>query len=224
MQITNKNQESEIEYTHELFRKGIHLTSLSIPIVYVFVTRSTLTTLLIIVTIIEILLDFLSRRNKKFAQIYFGMFRKIMRSHELEKKLWLNGASWVLISATMCVVIFPKIVAITAFTILIISDTLAALVGRKYGRHNFFDKSFEGSLAFFISAVLVIIVYGLFFRTTWTFFLVGIVACFIGAFAEAASKQLKMDDNFSIPLSIGITLWVGGMLAEKMGQSFLNII
>jgi dolichol kinase len=92
------------------------------------------------------------------AKIFYTIFGFLLRQHEVDTgKKNLNGATYVLISALICVIIFPKIFFVTAFTILIISDSLAALIGRKFGRHKLFAKSLEGTLAFFISASIVIL-------------------------------------------------------------------
>ena len=47
-------------------------------------------------------------------------------------------------------------IVLTAFAILIVSDTAAALIGRKFGKHPFHGKSVEGTTAFFISALIVV--------------------------------------------------------------------
>jgi dolichol kinase len=85
----------------------------------------------------------------------------MLRKHEMKKKkLLLTGASWVLISAVLTVLIFPKVIAVIAFIILIISDISAALVGRKWGRTKLGKKSLEGTLAFIVSGLLVVAVVG----------------------------------------------------------------
>jgi dolichol kinase len=134
------------------------------------------------------------------------MFGFLLRKHELdEKKKNLNGATYVLISALICVFVFPKVLVITAFSILIISDTMAALIGRKFGKHKFLSKSLEGTLAFFISAIIVVLIApkieGLFLE-----YLIGILAAAIAAIVENISYGW-IDDNLSIPVSIGLAMW-----------------
>ncbi|MEJ2615817.1 MAG: dolichol kinase, partial [Ignavibacteriaceae bacterium] len=90
--------------------------------------------------------------------------------------------------------------------ILIISDSVAALIGRKYGRHKFLSKSLEGTLAFFVSAIIVVLftpkVEGVFSE-----YLIGIIAAAIGAIVENISFGFA-DDNLSIPISIGLSMWL----------------
>ena len=129
-----------------------------------------------------------------------------MRSHEHdERSKRLNGATHVLISATLCVIIFPKLITITAFAVLIISDSAAALVGRRFGRKKFLSKSVEGSAAFFLSALVVIAATPKISSGAGEYF-IAIVAAAIGTIVEALS--VGIDDNLSIPISIGTVMWL----------------
>jgi dolichol kinase len=197
-----------ISYTQELFRKGIHLASLAIPIVYAFITRETALILLLMIFVPAIALDILRYRVPVIGRLVRKLLGSMMRPHELdESRYLLNGATYVLLSALICVVVFPKIIAITAFSVLIVSDISSALVGRKFGTIRFFDKSLQGSVAFVISAWCVV-------GFTWwltsapaAFAVIAAIASVVGAVAEAASTRLRLDDNFSIPLAVGLTMW-----------------
>jgi len=172
-----------------------------------------------------LLADILSTRVAFVNKIIFGYMGALLREHEKEnKKFVLNGASWVLISASLCILIFPKVVMIPAFTILIISDMLAALVGRKFGKTPLFDKSWEGTIAFIVSAIGVVLSFGFAFSAPITFFAFGILGAVIGGFVEAGSKVLNIDDNLSIPLSIGLILWLGAFYAQSINMPYLDLI
>ena len=108
----------------------------------------------------------------------------------------------------MCVIVFPKLLAITSFSILIVSDICAALVGRRFGKHRFLDKSLEGTIAFAVSAILVVIVISVHFGLPSSFFVLGLIGSFAGALVENISPRLHLDDNISIPFSIGVAMWV----------------
>jgi len=195
-----------IRYKDELFRKLIHLFSLSIPIVYYFISTETATIILGILAAIALFIDMGRFIHPETGKIFYKMFGFLLREHELDhKKKNLNGATYVLISALISVLIFPKVIFISAFSILIISDSAAALVGRKFGRHKFLSKSLEGTLTFFVSACIVI----LFTPKVSGFFeeyLIGFIAAFVGAIVENISFKL-VDDNLSIPLSVGFAMW-----------------
>ncbi len=195
-----------INYRDELVRKLIHLCSLSIPIVYYFISRETAILILGILTSVALFIDLSRFFHPSFGKIFYKIFGFLLRKHEVNHaKKNLNGATYVLMSALICVIILPKVLFITAFSILIVSDSLAALIGRKFGRTKFLAKSFEGTLAFFISASIVI-----FFTPKVNYgmmeYVIGFIAGFVGGIIENISFGFA-DDNLSIPISIGLTMW-----------------
>jgi len=196
----------EVSYSTELIRKGIHLSSLSIPVVYFFISRPTALTILIPLTLLFGLSDLARLFVPAFGELYRKFFGFLLRRHELNaRRRRLNGATYVLLSATLCVWFFPKIIVITAFAILIISDTSAALIGRKFGRHPFLGKSLEGTTAFFVSGLLVV---ALAPKIAYlpAEYLIGVLATALGAVVEALSRDL-IDDNLSIPIAISLAMW-----------------
>ena len=220
-----EKKHKNISYSQEILRKGIHLLSLSIPIVYVFVDKGFAMTVLLLMAITAVLLDVLSKRIPFFNNLIYGNFGSMLRKHERKKKKFvLNGASWVLISAVITVFIFPKIIAVTAFIILIVCDIAAALIGRKWGRHKLFNKSWEGTSAFIISGFIVVAIVGTVFNAPFGFFVAGVLASIISGFVEAMSKKLKIDDNLSIPISFGIVMWVVEYYFSLFNQPFLDLI
>ena len=196
-----------INYRDELVRKLIHLCSLSIPIIYYFIPRFDAIIILSVFTFSAVILDLSRYFHPSIGKIFYKLFGVLLRKHELDnKKKNLNGATYVFISALICVIIFPKVFFLTGFSILIVSDSLAALIGRKFGKHKFLFKSLEGTLAFFISASIVVLftpkIEGL-----MTEYLIGIIAAGVGAIVENISFGFA-DDNLSIPISIGLTMWI----------------
>jgi dolichol kinase len=203
--LKDLDHNATIGYRNELARKGIHLFSLSIPIIYFFISKQFALYLLLPITAGFILVDTARYYFPPVARWFYGWFGWLLRRHETDTaKKRLNGASNVLIAASLSVLLFPKIIAINAFTILIVSDTTSALVGRRFGRHRFLAKSLEGSLAFFISAVIVIFIVPKIDRLPMEY-IIGVVAAAIGTVVEASS--VKIDDNLSIPISVGLSLW-----------------
>ena len=194
-----------IDYNHELVRKAIHLFSLSIPTIYFFISKQLALYLLVPVTAGFIIVDMARYYIPSVAQWFYRWFGWLLRRHETDvNKKRLNGASNVLVSALLCVIFFPKIIAINAFTILIISDTTSALIGRRFGRHRFLAKSLEGSAAFFVSALLVVLIAPKIEQLPMEY-LLGFIAAAIGTVVEAL--PIKIDDNLTIPLSVGFSLW-----------------
>ena len=196
-----------IHYKDEILRKLIHLCSLSIPVVYYFIPRSTALIILGIMTAIALFFDLGRYLSSTIGKIFYKFFGFMLRQHELDhKKRNLNGATYVLLSAFICVLLFPKVIVVTAFAILIISDTTAALIGRRFGKHKFLFKSLEGTLAFFLSGVVVVLLSP---KIEYRFseYVIGIIATAFGAIIENVSFGLA-DDNLVIPISVGIAMWL----------------
>ena len=205
-ELSNLDLTATIEYKHEVARKAIHLFSLSIPTIYFFISKQFAIFLLFPITVGFILVDMGRYYIPSVAQWFYRWFGWLLRKHETDfSNKRLNGATNVLIASSLCVLLFPKIIAINAIAILIISDTTSALIGRRFGRHRFLAKSLEGSLAFFISAVLVILVAPKIDQLPMEY-VIGCIAAVVGTVVEAL--PLKVDDNLTIPLSVGFSLWV----------------
>jgi dolichol kinase len=203
--LENLEQAATINFRNELARKAIHLFSLSIPLIYFFISRSLALALLVPLTAAFVGIDLARFYIPIVSRWFTRWFGWLLRKHEQDINVKrLNGASHVLISAALCVLLFPKIITINAFTILIISDSTSALFGRRFGRHRFLGKSLEGSMAFFVSAVIVILAAPKVQYIPMEY-IIGIIAAAVGAVVEAASVHI--DDNLSIPLSVGIVMW-----------------
>ena len=195
-----------VSFRNELLRKSIHLCSLSIPVAYVYLTRETMLTILVPLTVLTVGVDLLRSFNGAVFRMYRSIFGPILRNHEQTLgKVTLNGASWVFLSALACVLVFPKLITVTAFAILIISDTVGAIIGRRYGTRRYRDKSLEGSSAFVVSACIVVLCTPK-VSYHWAEYLAGFVSTIVGAVAEVFSFDI-IDDNFSIPIAIGFSLW-----------------
>lgn len=194
-----------IDYKSELIRKSIHLCSLSIPVIYYFISKSFALSLLIPTFLAFFVVDLARFYHEPTRQWFFRWFGWLLRKHEADHGVRrLTGATNILFSAIICVLLFPKIITVNAFAILIISDITSALVGRRYGKKRFLQKTLVGATGFFVSAVIVVLVapkveglpleYG-----------IGVLAAAAGAVIESLST--KIDDNISVPLGIGLVMW-----------------
>jgi len=210
----------QITYRSEVLRKGIHLLSLSIPVIYSVISQATALWILVPLACLFVVIDILGHKEGWVRNTMLRYFEPVMRNHELKTdQVRLNGASHVLIAACACVMFFPKIIAITAFSILIISDIFAALVGRRFGSHRFLDKSLEGTLAFAVSAIGVVLVIASISSAPISFVLIGAFASIVGALVENISPRLRLDDNISIPGSVGLTMLILKSLISSVPNS-----
>lgn len=186
-------------FRYELARKAIHLSSLLIPLIYWHIGRKQALLILAPVTLGFLLVDVFKNVIPSLSAWYHATFQTMLRDHELNMdRLHLNGATWITLAAFILIAFFPKTIAVAAFAMVSVSDTVAALVGKKYGRHHFGQKSLEGSLAFFLSAIPVAgLIPGLLFP-------VGLCMAVAGTIIEAMVFRIgdfRIDDNLSVPLA-----------------------
>ena len=194
------------------------------PALYLQIEHHTGIMILLAMTFTSLLIDVLMHFHGPTRRVMLSVFGPMLRPHErTSDRFLLTGASWVLIAATLTFALFPKVVSVTAFTVLIVSDTVAALVGRRYGERRFLDKSLVGSVGFAISAIGVVLFYGRLFDAPISFYFSGTAASLVAATVEASSTRLKVDDNLSIPFSFAITMVLLHHVVQTVGfRSFLE--
>jgi dolichol kinase len=193
-----------------MVRKSIHLLSLAIPIIYLFVPRTLALQMCVPITLFAVTIDFGRHYLPPLQRWYNHYFGFLLRQHESDSRhKSLNGATALLISATLCITIFPKFIAITAFFVLIVCDLAAALIGRKFGRHKFCGKSLEGSTAFFVSGAVIIFLAPVFFSRSLisptTEYAIGLIAVAAAAVVEAIPNPI--DDNVTVPFTVCVVMW-----------------
>lgn len=186
----------------ELNRKIIHLSSIWIPLTYLFMDFTQMLYLLSASTFLMITLDLLRVNNKLAAQLIKRClntlrFHEIFRPHE--EKEGLSGASYMLLASMLCLLIFPREVFIAATLVLIISDTIAAFCGLLLGTCTIYkNKTLEGAAGFLFSSISVSLIVCMAYHLPLT---PGIIASIISTITEVFSRGISIDDNFSIPLA-----------------------
>jgi len=152
-------------------------------------------------TLAMIFIDISRIRQWKFWTHFASKIgSSIIRSHEHAGDF--TGASYILTAFCLTIALFFKPIAITAMVFIIVGDTFAALIGRRYGKHKFFrNKSIEGSFACLLSTIAVaLFVSNLLFLELK----VGLIGAFIATFVEAL--PLGIDDNVTVPLLSGLVM------------------
>ncbi len=198
----------QISYQQEVYRKLIHLSSLWMPVAMCLLSRVQGGVIFLALLVLNVLLEYgYYKKWPVIHRIYHFFFAKMMRNSLGEGKFEFSGGPYVLASALLTVILFEPRIAACAFSVMLIADTAAALVGRKFGRTKFSNgKSLEGILAFVIASVLVLVVCGCIFSYPPRFYLTGGLGIIFAAAAEFYEKKLHIDDNFSIPVIVGIAM------------------
>lgn len=194
-----------IPYRQEVLRKMVHLSSLWMPFSLFYLPRLFNVIMFGTFAVLNVLIEIAVFRQVPYVTpLYKALFGKMARESE-PGKFRFSGAPPMYASACLTALCFSNRVAACAFAILILSDTSAALIGRKWGRHRFFNgKSLEGSLAFLLSGWIIaagFCVVGGLPGATLAIWLFGVV---VSCIAEFYNEQIHLDDNFTIPLLFGV--------------------
>lgn len=193
----------QISMRNEMWRKLVHLALLLIPLIYFQLGKHLSLALFTSATVIFVTLDYFRHKNPAIKNIFMRLFGNLLRPKEIEENK-LCGASWVGISACINFLIFKPEIAATAFVVLAICDTCAAIIGRSFVSEPFFEKSLIGSSAFFVSGIIVVITCAIIFHQGFWFYLFGFLGLFFTTIIEARPSLFKLDDNFTIPLSFAL--------------------
>ncbi len=184
----------------EALRKLFHIITIMIlPVTYIFLSKHDMLKIVVPLSFIILALDYYRHRIAIIGKIFHFIFGHILREKEMEQNGW-TGAGYMAMSALIVFTICPKIITIAAFSILAVSDCLAALVGKTMTSKEFFEKSTAGSIAFGISAFLILIICGISTSQGFGYYLFGVFAVLATTIIEARPSFFEVDDNFTVPM------------------------
>lgn len=191
----------------EILRKMIHYSSAAIPIGYLFIDKNTVLLVLGILLFLMALVELAKYKSDALYWLYLKYFRDMLREHEYDKNRFrINGASWVILSAIFCILIFPKLIAVSGLLMLSFADSTSALLGRLYGRKQFApNRSYVGTAVFFAVGLLVAALAPKYFYTVKEY-VISLVMVVVTTVADGLS--LPVDDNFTIPVVSCIVLYI----------------
>jgi dolichol kinase len=185
----------------EINRKIVHLVSLAIPVGVALTSKETALMVLIPLSFAFLTVDILRRYHAGTASLFEKYFiGTVLREKE---KNTLMGSTYFLLASVLVILLFPTAIANASLLILVFSDTLAAWVGKAIGKIHILGKTLEGSLAFLLSALLIVWLYPGLNRLS------GSIAALGATVVELL--PLHIDDNLSIPFVAGtIMFFLGG--------------
>ncbi len=201
----------------ELKRKAIHLTGLTVPAIYLLTNReftlAFITVAFVVFVVLEplrIIEEIRDRIKVKLRlinpEVATGI--EVIEHHvtEIEREHEREGVAahiYFTLASLIVVYFFSREIAIAAVTVATIGDAAAAIIGKNFGRHRFSNgKSLEGSLAYFISALLII------------YPLLGLKLALVGALVGTIVEfyDLPPDDNFSNQVFVALSLYLFSLL------------
>ena len=202
-----------ISYREEIKRKLVHLSSLWMTAALLLLPRTFCAILFSVMTVLTVLLEYAHyRRVPVLWQCYDFFFGRMLRDYG-DGRFHLSGGAPVLAAACLSALCFEKPYSALAMAVMLLGDTAAALIGRRFGKHRFFNgKSLEGTLAFLATGFLVVLIGFVAFEYPWEVLAGGALGVVAAALLELFNCELHLDDNLSIPLAVGAGFLLGTLL------------
>lgn len=105
----------------------------------------------------SVIIEFLRFRIPAVQKVFFAMFGSMLRKEESFK---VTGSTWIIGAGFLCSILFSRTpyISFIVLTLFVLGDAAAALVGISLGRIKIGKKTLEGSLACFVTCVIVSVV------------------------------------------------------------------
>ncbi|ETA66762.1 dolichol kinase [Methanolobus tindarius DSM 2278] len=174
-----------ISFANEVMRKGVHLTSILIVLVYAFMGKQACQILLITYLVLILSIEHL-RLDRGFK---LPVLHVVLRQKEKDA---IGSYVYFTIGALIVVSVFSKNIAFAAILMTTFGDMSVALIGKKYGRIRISNgKSLEGCIAEFIVDLTIAI---LLLENP----IISLLMAFTATYVETIF--VKIDDNLAIPI------------------------
>ena len=190
---------NKLNFKNEFKRKIVHYSSSVIGLSIIYLDSEIMLPLLIASALIFPLLDCIRINNKFISDIYNSYFHTITRTFESTK---LTGASFVFIGALITYILFDPKVAGIGLIVMSLADANAAIVGVGYGKIKLLNKSLEGSFAFYMTTFIILYIFKI-------PIMISLLVSLITTLTELIEIP-KVNDNISIPITVGILLTIFG--------------
>jgi len=147
---------------------------------------------------------------------------------EEKQKGYSTGMLMYCVSVFLLILVFPARIAAGAWAVMAFGDGFASLIGVRFGKTKlgwnpnksragfaaFIIAGTTGAFAFmfFINHYICIVHYEMpqLLSHPGELLALALLASVAAAFAE--SLDIKLNDNFTVPMAAGLTLWLGGMI------------
>ena len=177
----------------EIRRQLVHASGILaiVPIYYLGKERS----LLLLGAFLFLLLAMSNFRGKLFL---LRSLENFVKKFERTKESPIRGALTFLSGCFIAVLVFPVELAIAGISVLAVSDSLSTVVGMSYGKHKVDfapKKSWEGTGAFFLSALFVLL-----------YFMGWEKALLVAFLASLIELIPHWDDNVVLPSAVALLI------------------
>ena len=178
-------------------RRAFHASvGTAIPVIALFLPDYLPAILAGLLAAASLSLDIARFRLAKLNRFFLRWLHVLLKREESQQ---VTGATFLLIAACFCFLLFDKPIAVAVLLFLSLGDPVAALVGRPMPGPRILGKSPLGTVAFVGVSLLVLALLSVAGITAFSGVLV--VAAIIAGLVELA--PIPLDDNLTVPLISG---------------------
>jgi glycerol-3-phosphate acyltransferase PlsY len=162
---------------------------------YMIFTQMVALMIIGIVATVFIVLDIMRFLHKQTNELLTVKIKSIFRKNEAKK---FSSMTIFLVASFITILVFDEDIAITALTFLIFGDIFSKIFGLAYGKHKIFQKTLEGTLAYFGCALICGFV-------LYNIIEINLLLLLIGVFAAPLVElfSFQLNDNFTVSLISG---------------------
>ena len=192
------------QWLTEARRKAIHLSFIVLPVELLLRvlpwprSHREFRVLFLALTAGAVAVDVVRIHDRRVRTFFRQFFGEMIREHE---RMSLLGSTYLLLAALIAIEVFPQPLAAAALGFTVLGDAMGALVGKAYGRHRVFNKSFEGALGCLLACLAWAAVVARVAHVPWPILLAGAIAATI-----IEVLPIPLDDNLGITLAAGYTM------------------
>jgi dolichol kinase len=160
-------------------------------------------------------LEISRQRSEAVNRFCMRLFGRTAHPHEAHR---VNSATWYASALVVLSLTQSLVPCLVALWVLGVGDPAAAIVGRRFGRHELVHgRTVEGTAAFVVAGALAALAYLRVMHPETSLGLAA-VASLTGAIAGAAAELFsrRIDDNLSIPLA--------ACLGAALGQGAVSLL
>jgi len=181
------------------WRTALRPLAVIFPLLYLFMDKRFMLIFVGSVALAPLLLDIVRLLSQKTNLFLF----KTPIIFKQKERQTFSSISLFLVAIFLAFLVFPKGIGILASTFLIFGDVFAKVVGMMFGKVHIFKKTLEGSVAYFLMAII----FGLVFLP---YIEVNLWMLLVGALAATIVELIPwgIDDNISVALISGAAMYL----------------
>jgi len=189
----------------EIKRKIVHALGVFTILVIQFFGRLNAAIIMLIAVITAVLLAEYRKNRRKYKLFkikpideFEDIIEEEFKTYERSNSLPFKGAIEFVLGCFLATILFIENIAMASIAVLALADSSSTLVGYYFGKYKLpinKKKTFEGSITFFLISFFILV------------FFINHVYAFVLALITTFIEMLPyIDDNISIPLSVGILM------------------